>query len=376
MELNIDAKDGWKEAKERMEAWWNAEVIDRVAIKVTAPKKSIEGSQGWIMTTGFPIARSDNSIIEIDNSNFENFFTNPDIQIPYIENLIAETYWGGEAFPIMFPVSIRMVAILAGYLGSPLKFVESGTTWSEPIIKNWENRKKLAFNPLNEWWEKSKLLYKQALTGSKGRYIVGVPDLNGPSEILCLLRGHDKISLDIIENPGEILKAMEEVNYAWYRYWQALHGIIHQYIGGYVFWMAIWSEIAATDLQCDYSCMISQEHFNRFFLPFIEKQTEWIPRSLYHLDGPGAIRHLDSLLALPKLTGIQWTPGAGAAPMVEWIPLLKKIQKAGKILYVICEKHEVRRLVEELEPEGLLLDTSCGSVKEAEEIIKSIRKWM
>ncbi len=94
------------------------------------------------------------------------------------------------------------------------------------------------------------------------------------------------------------------------------------------------------------------------------------------LDGPDAIRHLDSLLSLPKLSGIQWIPGAGSPPMTEWIPLLKRIQNAGKLQHLICQKGEVRKLLRELEPEGILLDTICGSVKEADQLISEVRRWI
>jgi hypothetical protein len=119
--------------------------------------------------------------------------------------------------------------------------------------------------------------------------------------------------------------------------------------------MGIWSELPATDLQSDFSCLISKNMFDEYFLPFIAEQTEMVPRTIYHLDGPGAVRHLDSLLALPHLDGIQWIPGAGAKPAVEWIPLLQRIQQAGKLVYVYCDKTHVQKLVEELDPEGLML---------------------
>lgn len=54
------------------------------------------------------------------------------------------------------------------------------------------------------------------------------------------------------------------------------------------------------------------------------------------------MRHVDALLALPKLDGIQWIPGAGAPPVSEWIPLLEHIQAAGKLVVPYCEKWEGR----------------------------------
>ncbi len=349
-------KEDWEICRKRIEAWWYKEIIDRVPIKVIVPCRPIELSEKKI-------------------KNLEDYWTDPEKVIPRLESQIESIYWAGEAFPIMFPVSIGMVAILANYLGAPIEFLNTYTTWSEPIIDNWENRSKFRFNLHNRWWCLSSKLLERAVERAPNHYYVGIPDLNGPGEILSRLRGPERLAMDLIDNPGHVKKALEEINYAWLEYWKACVDIIHQHIGGYLFWMGIWSESPSVDLQCDFSCMISPDMFNEFFLPFIEQQTEWIDRTIYHLDGPGAIRHLDALIDLPRLTGIQWIPGAGAPPMREWVPLLRRIQEAGKLIYISCEKEEVGFLLKELSPEGLLLQTYCNSVEGAKDLLKKVKKW-
>jgi 5-methyltetrahydrofolate--homocysteine methyltransferase len=140
--------------------------------------------------------------------------------------------------------------------------------------------------------------------------------------------------------------------------------------------MGIWSDQPAIDLQNDFSCLISSRMFEAYFLPSLEQQTRWVERTIYHLDGPGAIRHLDALLSLPRLDGIQWVPGAGAPEMSRWIRLLRRIQAGGKLLVLNCEAWEVETLLAELEPEGLLLSTACGSEEEARELLARVPGWM
>jgi hypothetical protein len=139
--------------------------------------------------------------------------------------------------------------------------------------------------------------------------------------------------------------------------------------------MGIWSELPATDLQSDFSCMISPQMFREHFLPFIEEQTRMVCRTVYHLDGPGAIKHMDALLELPHLDGIQWVPGAGAAPMSEWVPLLRRIQEGGKLVHASCGLEEVETLVRELEPEGLFISTSAPSPEEADDLLRHVQRW-
>ena len=145
---------------------------------------------------------------------------------------------------------------------------------------------------------------------------------------------------------------------------------------GYINHFSIWSEKPMTDLQCDFSVFISPEDFKRFFFPFIEEQAHMVDRTIYHLDGPDSLKHLDNLLLLPELDGFQWVPGAGSAPMSEWLELLQKIQDAGKKLLIICEKDEVEKIVKGLKPEGILIETSCGSKSEAEKLLLDVKKWM
>ena len=53
-----------------------------------------------------------------------------------------------------------------------------------------------------------------------------------------------------------------------------------------------------------------------------------LEHGFYHLDGKGQIPHLDHLLAIPGLKGVQWIAGAGQPATADptWWPLLKRIR--------------------------------------------------
>jgi 5-methyltetrahydrofolate--homocysteine methyltransferase len=92
-------------------------------------------------------------------------------------------------------------------------------------------------------------------------------------------------------------------------------------------------------LQSDVAYMISPRMFERFVLPDLAACCDAIPYPFYHMDGKGQIPHLEMLLSLPRLRGIQWIPGEGAAPPEAWLPLLQRIRAAGKLcqLYVTAD---------------------------------------
>ncbi len=367
--MELITKGDWQKAEERMEAWWHGEILDRAVIQVRAPRKGVsEEERTHLLSPGENIQ---------DREQLLAWFTDVEQVASRLERVVEATYWGGEAFPVVFPVSISLVAITAAYLGCPYDIHPgSNTGWADPIVKDWTRRPRFAFDPHNEWWSRSRKLLDAVAQRAPGRFYVGIPDLNGPGEILALLRGTEQLAFDLIEEDPEAIKeALGEINVAWLRYWEASVGVIHQWVGGYFHWMGIWSDQPSIDLQNDFSCLISPGMFEEFFLPALEQQTNWIERTIYHLDGPGAIRHLDLLLSLPELDGIQWIPGAGAPPVSKWIRLLRRIQAAGKLLQLYCEPWEVETLLSELEPEGLLLSTYAASEEAAKELLKNAVGW-
>jgi hypothetical protein len=115
--------------------------------------------------------------------------------------------------------------------------------------------------------------------------------------------------------------------------------------------------------------------YKEFFLPELLAEMEWLDRSIYHLDGPGALRHLDTLLDIDNLDAVQFVYGDGAKPASRWMDVYQHIQAAGKGIHVNVEPWEIELFMESLNPEGVMLQTSAGSVEEADQIIHRISRW-
>lgn len=111
------------------------------------------------------------------------------------------------------------------------------------------------------------------------------------------------------------------------------------------------------------------------------QEVNFLEASVYHLDGPDALRHLDRILEIEKLNGVQWVPGEGQKPAREWISVLKKIQDAGKLVTITCTPEDIPLICEGLDPEGVgLFLTGCktpeefnGLLRKAEEICAAKR---
>jgi hypothetical protein len=116
--------------------------------------------------------------------------------------------------------------------------------------------------------------------------------------------------------------------------------------------------------------------FNEVFLPGIRRECRFLDRSIYHLDGPGALRHLDAILSIPELEALQFVPGAGNEGYARWIEVYQRAQAAGKAIQVICKLDEMDLVVETLDPHGVLLSVGNVSSREAAEyLLRELERW-
>jgi hypothetical protein len=128
---------------------------------------------------------------------------------------------------------------------------------------------------------------------------------------------------------------------------------------------------------CDFSCMISDEMFGELVLPQLIREVRHMDRSIYHLDGPGALRHLDRLLEIPEIHAYQWVPtGYHSDAWPEWIHVYKRMQAAGKGFVVPIDAKDIEEFSEHLRPEGVWLEVhGVADQDEADAVLKIVSKW-
>ena len=82
--------------------------------------------------------------------------------------------------------------------------------------------------------------------------------------------------------------------------------------------------------------MMSPDQFSVLAIPSLTNQCKRTDFSLYHLDGPDAIRHVDALMGIEELNALQWTAGAGQPDggWEGWYEIYDKVRAAGKSLHI------------------------------------------
>jgi hypothetical protein len=140
-------------------------------------------------------------------------------------------------------------------------------------------------------------------------------------------------------------------------------------------WIDAYCEGRYNVIQCDFICMLSPRQARRFVIPALEEEANFWDHTIFHYDGPAALAHLDDILAIRGIDVIQWVPGAGQPRTVEWMDLLKKIQQAGKGLWLYdWTVEEIQAVYKDLRPEGLWFSVRVGSEREADQLLNWFRR--
>jgi hypothetical protein len=116
--------------------------------------------------------------------------------------------------------------------------------------------------------------------------------------------------------------------------------------------------------------------FERYVLPDITTLCEHIDMPVYHLDGKGQLRHLEMLLSIDKLKGIQWVPGDGQPTADQWPEVLKKIRDHGKLCQVFVTPEGAKRIKAELGGKGFIFEILDRhlSPQEAKDLFDELRR--
>jgi hypothetical protein len=348
-------KEDWPEARRRLEAWWQREIIDRCAFMVGAPRTGVTPRE-------LPPPRA-----------MKSRWTDPAYVIEHTLARCESTFFGGECVPSL---NLNVGPTCIGqFLGCDVVYQET-TTWKRPFVDDWDRDcSTVTFDPENENWKDVVRLTEEAVKAAPGRFFVGVTDLGGYSDALSAFRGPERLCLDLIDCPEKLLRLRKPILEVWKKMFDTLHQIIRRTFEECIGWMGIWAPGTTFHPQDDFSCMISKKMYDEVFVPALVEQVRYIDYPIYHLDGPGAIRHLDTLLAIDELPAIQWVPGAGREPMTLWIPLIKRIQKAGKGVVLFCGRGDVEELMRELSSRGLMLVTDAPTEEDARELLKKVKTW-
>ena len=263
---------------------------------------------------------------------------------------------------------------LAAILGGVFEGGED-TIWIHPDPNYTDDIK---FDPQHPNWLLHKELLKACKAKAQGHYYVGMPDLMEGMDVLAAIKGTDKVLLDTVMQPEVLEHQMQQINDIYFKVFDELYDIIREGDEMAFCYFSSWAPGKMSKLQSDISTMISVDDYRRFVQPFIREQCQKIDYTLYHLDGVGAMHHLDALLEIKELNAIQWTPGVGEPQggSPKWYDLYKKILAGGKsIMACWVTLDELRPLLDNIGGDGVHLEMDFHNEREVEQAMRIIEEY-
>ena len=343
--LNFTEAD-WDRVERDTLAWWAGE-LDRPLVYLSSTDP-VQSDRPYEFASNYPLDLPAEAVVDS------------------VEPLLAATHYYGDAFPAWW--MNFGPGIMAGFLGGEVHSVAdpSETVWFTPRKRGTPPRRgtpaeevpiddlHVAYDPDNVWWRRVQALTAAAVERWEGRLAVGLTDLGGNLDILASLRDTQRLLYEVIDHPAEVERLVGEITRLWLRYYDELDAIIRPACRGTTCWTPLWSPGKTYMLQCDFSYMISPAMYARFVMPDLIACCDHLDHAFYHLDGKGEIPHLNLLLSIDRLRGIQWIPGDGAPPPHEWLPLLKRIRDGGKLCQVFVSPEGAKAIVDALGGKGFL----------------------
>jgi hypothetical protein len=355
IELHFTDQD-WERIERDWRAWWAGE-LERPLVMVEGheppPGKALADiGPEKTFTSEFPLETPVDEVLD-----------------HYQAHLESRRFYG-DAWPRWWPNFGP--GIVAGFLGAHVHPV-SRTVWFEPAERVSIKDLCPAYDADNVWWQRVNSLTRIAVERWGDRVTVAHTDLGGNLDILASLRTTEGLLLDLHDAPDEVARLAGEVTRLWLHYYDELCAVIQKAGRGTTPWAPIWSPGRCYMLQSDFAYMISPQMFERFVLPDIAACCKVLDHGFYHLDGQGQIPHLDMLLSLERLRGIQWIPGDGQPPPERWLPLLKRVRDAGKLCQLFVSPQGARTIVRELDGRGFALHIQQSmSRDEAQGFVRAI----
>jgi len=356
----FEYKPDFDQVLDRYEAWWDGQILDRPLVSMSFARPRAEQLPR-------PPAKT--------HPTLRDRWLDTEYLVENTRVRMANTCFFADTLPVVFPN--LGPEVFSAFYGCPLEFSES-TSWSVPVLENWEPESvdALRLDAESFYFRKLVEMTDALLDIGRGKFIVGYTDIHPGGDAIAAFRDPQQLCIDMIEHPAEVQALLERVT--------------DDFIGLFDFF---YEKLSAAGMPSsswlpatcrgryhipsnDFSCMISDAMFAEVFLPELARECRHMDRCIYHLDGPRALRFLDPLLDLPQIHAIQWVAGANYDYWADWIEVYRHIQERGKAFCLSVPLDDLEKLFQALRPEGTWVTVSGVRDQEtAEEALKTISRW-
>jgi hypothetical protein len=302
--------DRWDKLKRDYTAWWAGD-LDRPLINLELTDRD----------PGMP--KPPGNLVDV----MRDFAAPLDLILDHWEYHLAGRAYAGDAYPNILPdfgAGVNAAFMGARGLITPETVWFNGETGAPLSAVHFE------YNPDQPWYRRILAIYHAAAQRFAGRMCLGMTHLNNGIDPVARFFPAEILLTALHDCPAEVERLIWESHRLCWRYFDEFTRAMGPHNPGYTCWCSMFSVEPHFILQSDLSYMIGPAMFERFILPELQACCRRIPNAFYHLDGVGELPHLDMILSIPELKGVQWIPGDGKPGMQHWPEVYRKIHHAGK----------------------------------------------
>jgi len=358
-ELELQGMPHFDMAMKRVYAWFENEIIDRPPVRFMAHNAFLE--------------RATEDIAHFSPAEKKNWWFDTELQIDLFVKSIEGRQFHGETFPVYFPN--LGPDVYAAFYGAELEFGEV-TSYSVPFVQQWEDADQLVLDKNNQYFQKIEELTRHAIERGEGQFLVGYTDLHPGLDCVAAWRDPLQLCYDLYDNPDQVRRladlAIADFEYI-YNHFDAMLKEKGQLS---VSWMGIPSFGRMHIPSCDFSALISQDFFEQFGLPILQRESKTMTHNIFHVDGMGVAKHLETILSVPDIHALQWVQGVGDDyPIMQWLSFIKDLQARDIPVIVDLSTKDIDDFMDAMDPKGLFLWLATENELEEIEILKRFERW-
>lgn len=345
----------WPHLKERYLACWNREVQDgRVIAHIQNPNPKRPLPEPWMLEES------------------EKKYLDP--RQLYDLKTWRRTAWNWHTDLFFYQVPVYGPNVFTGFCGGQPRFGRD-TVWHDPVISGLDEADKIHFDETNRYWRIQLEIAEYFAQRCQGVEQIATVDFGGPTDWISQLMGTEQFLIAAIDKPGKMrsfaVRLAREHNQAYDR----VYPIVSRLNDGFVNWMPVWNQGRMGTVQDDMAINFSPEMYADVFLPALKIMAEHTDYTVLHWHD-GCRHHLDNLLTLDAIDLIQFGHDPNSPPFREMLPDMKKIQAAGKLLFISCvEAEDAEFFIRHLDPRGLMMIIDTRNDESSRQMEQDVALW-
>lgn len=313
----VFGKNRFEETKQIYEAWWEQKNDRPVA-------------GFWVKNRQPDLQKPKAPFLAQENCNQLQYSADEILDAIEYE-MCSRTYYG-DAYP-MYSMDSFGPGIIAAILGAELDN-HTGNVWFHPKKIQEPDELHFEFDRENVWFQRILSIMKRATERFEGSILLSMPDLGSPLDLLSTFRPGENLLFDLYDYPEEVIRLSRELYEIWHVIYREFAKALNAEEFGYTDWGSIYSRESSYTIQCDFCYMIGEEMFHQFVYEDLKRYCLDLKRTVYHLDGPGEVKHLPDILKIKELGAVQWIPGDGNPTCEHYPELYQAIDKSEKQIQI------------------------------------------